>query len=128
MPGSRQFRRAVFNIVARNQDDHVKNIAFLMDRAGKWRLAPAFDVSWAYNPSGLWTNHHQMSLNGKRDFFTFDDLAVGGKLAGLSKSAVKQVVKDVTYSVSGWRKIAETAGVRPQFIADIETTLRLQIN
>lgn len=125
---AQQFRRAVFNIIARNQDDHVKNIAFLMDRAGQWKLAPAFDISWAYNPLGLWTNQHQMSLNGKRDLFTFDDLAAGGRSAGLTKSAVKQVVKDVTYSVSGWRKVAEKAGVRREFIAQIETTLRLDIN
>lgn len=49
-----QYRRTVFNIVARNQDDHVKNIAFLMNPAGQWRLSPAFDVVYAFNPSGLW--------------------------------------------------------------------------
>jgi serine/threonine protein kinase HipA of HipAB toxin-antitoxin module len=54
-----QLRRAVLNIVARNQDDHVKNIAFLMDRSGQWSLSPAFDVAYAYNPSGDWTARHQ---------------------------------------------------------------------
>ena len=62
-----QFRRTVFNIVARNQDDHVKNIAFLMDRRGVWRLSPAYDVAYAYNPAGTWTREHQMSVAGKRD-------------------------------------------------------------
>jgi serine/threonine-protein kinase HipA len=119
-----QFRRAVFNIVARNQDDHVKNIAFLMNRAGQWRLAPAFDVSWAYNPSGAWTNQHQMSLAGKRDLFTRDDLVAGGKAAGLSSRAVKQVVGEVTDAVSHWRRIAEDVGVRPAFVDDIAATVR----
>jgi serine/threonine-protein kinase HipA len=64
---AQQFRRAVFNIMVRNQDDHVKNIAFLMNRKGEWRLSPAFDVNYAYNPAGPWTGQHQMSLNGKRD-------------------------------------------------------------
>ena len=65
-----QFRRMVFNIVARNQDDHVKNIAFLMDKQGRWSLAPAFDMTYSHNPSGAWTATHQMTLNGKRDEFT----------------------------------------------------------
>ncbi len=67
---TQQFRRMLFNIIARNQDDHVKNIAFLMDRDGAWRLAPAHDVCWSYNPVGDWTSQHQMSINGKRDGFT----------------------------------------------------------
>jgi serine/threonine-protein kinase HipA len=125
---AQQFRRAVFNIIARNQDDHVKNIAFLMDRNGQWQLAPAFDISWAYNPSGAWTNQHQMSLGGKRDLFTLHDLAAGGKSAGLSKRAVEQVVREVTDAVSHWRPIAEKVGVRPNFVDDIEQTLRLDIS
>ena len=124
---TQQFRRAVFNIVGRNQDDHVKNIAFLMDRGGKWRLSPAFDVSWSYNPNGRWTAQHQMSLGGKRDGFTLGDLVGAGKAAGLSRRAVNQVVSDVIDSVSHWRKIAQKVGVRRDFIDDIEQTLRLDL-
>ncbi|MEQ8953362.1 MAG: type II toxin-antitoxin system HipA family toxin, partial [Gammaproteobacteria bacterium] len=69
-----QYLRTVFNLVARNQDDHVKNIAFLMDKAGRWSLAPAFDVIYAWQPDGAWTGQHQMSVNGKRDRFTLEDL------------------------------------------------------
>ena len=64
----------VFNIVARNQDDHVKNIAFLMDREGAWSLAPAYDVIWAWRPGNPWLDSQQMSINGKRDGFTVADL------------------------------------------------------
>lgn len=124
---TQQFRRAVFNIVGRNQDDHVKNIAFLMDRGGKWRLSPAFDVSWSYNPNGRWTAQHQMSLGGKRDGFTLGDLVAAGKAAGLSRRAVNQVVSDVIDSASHWRKIAQKVGVRRDFIDDIEQTLRLDL-
>ena len=70
-----QYRRTVFNIVARNQDDHVKNIAFLMDRSGRWRLSPAYDVAYAYNPLRLGTREHRMSTGGKRDDFERADLA-----------------------------------------------------
>ena len=68
------YRRALFNIMARNQDDHVKNIAFLMNSSGTWRLAPAFDLTFAYNPEGQFTSKHQMSLNGKREGFEENDL------------------------------------------------------
>jgi serine/threonine protein kinase HipA of HipAB toxin-antitoxin module len=63
----------VFNVVARNQHDHVKNIAFLMNPLGEWSLAPAFDVTYSFNPAGAWTGTHQMTLNGKRDGFTRED-------------------------------------------------------
>lgn len=122
-----QFRRAVFNIVARNQDDHVKNIAFLMDRDGHWRLAPAFDISWAYNADGFWTNQHQMSLGGKYDSFTLDDLVTGGKVAGLSKRQVEQVVGEVTDAVSNWPNVAKDVGVPADFIDDVANSLRLEI-
>lgn len=68
------FRRMVFNVVVRNQDDHTKNISFLMDRDGKWRLSPAYDMGYAYNPDGQWTSAHQMSINGKFSGITKDDL------------------------------------------------------
>ena len=74
-----QFRRMVFNVVARNQDDHTKNISFLMNKSGEWRLSPAYDVIYSYNPSGRWTSMHQMSINGKRDNFTRDDLNAVGR-------------------------------------------------
>lgn len=124
---TQMFRRAVFNIVARNQDDHVKNIAFLMDRDGQWRLAPAFDVSWAYNPDGDWTNQHQMSLAGKRDGFTLDDLVEGGKAAGVRGRVVKAIVRETVAAVGQWRRIAVENGVRPAFIDTIEASVRLAI-
>ena len=68
------YRRVVFNVVVRNQDDHTKNISFLMDKQGKWRLSPAYDMGYAYNPNGAWTAVHQMSVNGKYDEITRKDL------------------------------------------------------
>ena len=79
------FRRMVFNVVARNQDDHVKNIAFLMGRSGQWKLAPAFDLTYAYRPSSEWTAQHQMSMNGKREHFTLADFRACGRTASLPR-------------------------------------------
>ena len=122
-----KFRRMVFNIVARNQDDHVKNIAFLMDRDGVWRLSPAYDVAYQYNPAGDWTSQHQMSVNNKRDGFTLADLVACGRSADLGRREVSAVLEDVTQAVSRWSDLASDTGVKPDFITDIAANLRLGI-
>ena len=106
-----QFRRMAFNIVARNQDDHVKNIAFLMDRSGRWRLSPAFDVTYSFNPEGQWTGAHQMTLNGKRDGFEVDDFAACARNASLKRGRAAAILREVQGAVSRWREFAEAAGV-----------------
>lgn len=106
-----QFRRMVFNIVARNQDDHVKNIAFLMDRKGRWSLAPAFDVTYSYNPDGAWTSKHQMTLNGKSDGFTPGDLNACAKTAMMKNGRAKTILAEVTEAVGKWEQFAEQADV-----------------
>lgn len=120
-----QFRRMVFNVVARNQDDHVKNIAFLMDRAGKWSLSPAFDLTWAYNPTGRWTSAHQMSIAGKRDDFTLEDLREVGRLASMKRGAVERILAEVSQAVSEWPKLAADAGVEGETVKRVGKTLRL---
>ncbi len=105
------FRRMVFNIVARNQDDHVKNVAFLMDRAGNWSLAPAFDVTYSYNPQGAWTARQQMSLNRKRDRFEAADFLALGKLALLRRGLALSILDDVSATVARWPEYAAVAHV-----------------
>ena len=118
-------RRAIFNVVARNQDDHVKNIAFLMDRKGKWSLAPAFDLTWSYNPDGIWTGSHQMSVNGKRDVFSRKDIEVLGEVSFLPRGLALQILDQVLDVVSGWRDYARESGVSPDQTADIGRTHRM---
>ena len=105
------FRRMVFNIVARNQDDHVKNIAFLMDREGRWRLSPAFDVTYAYQPTGRWTAQHQMTLNGKRDGFTRHDFRACARVASLKRGRADAILDEVTTVVKGWPSYAASVAV-----------------
>ncbi|MEQ1773660.1 MAG: HipA domain-containing protein [Burkholderiales bacterium] len=106
-----QFRRMAFNIVARNQDDHVKNIAFLMDKQGQWSLAPAFDVTYSYNPSGLWTATHQMTMNGKRDGFTLGDFEACAKAALMKRGRAAIIVDEVCATVKDWPAFAAAANV-----------------
>ena len=119
------FRRMVFNIVARNQDDHVKNIAFLMDRQGQWSLAPAYDVIWSYNPSGEWTAAHQMTLNGKRDSFTLSDFEACAEVALLKRGEARRIIHEVQRVVCRWRDYADEVGVNPDQRDGIQETLRL---
>lgn len=122
-----QFRRAVFNVLTRNQDDHAKNIAFLMNREGEWRLSPAFDVSYAYNPHGDWTHQHQMSLNGKRDVFTFSDLLEFGSFCGIKPRKAKDIIRDIHEHVENWMACAEEAGVPEETAAAIHRVMRREI-
>ncbi len=124
---TQQFRRMVFNILARNQDDHVKNIAFLMDRRGTWRLSPAFDVIWAYNPGGDWTSRHQMSVNSKRDDFVVEDLMACARTAGISTRTVRPLLQQVHDAVGRWPEFAAAAGVRPDWISQIRASHRLAL-
>jgi serine/threonine-protein kinase HipA len=121
-----QFRRMAFNIIARNQDDHVKNIAFLMDKAGRWSLAPAFDVTYSYNPAGDWTATHQMSLNGKRDGFTLDDFRACAKGAMMKRGRAEAIVEEVRAAVAKWLDYAEQAQLTNDRRAQIQRTLRLE--
>lgn len=119
-----QFRRMVFNIIARNQDDHVKNIAFLMDKAGRWSLSPAFDVTYSFNPDGLWTSMHQMTMNGKRDGFTIEDFRECAKSASMKRGRAGTIVAEVSAAVGRWPQFAAQAGVSDAWREAIAATLR----
>lgn len=120
-----QFRRMVFNIVARNQDDHVKNIAFLMDRSGKWSLSPAFDLTYSYQPSGKWTSSHQMTMNGKRDGFTLEDFKACAQSASMKRGRAEAIITEVRTVLSRWCDYADEARVNPAQRDKIQTALRL---
>jgi serine/threonine-protein kinase HipA len=122
-----QFRRMVFNVLARNQDDHVKNIAFLMDRSGAWRLSPAFDITWSYNPAGEWTSRHQMSINGKRDGFSFADLEACAKTASINRGHVGRIFDEVREAVARWPSFADEVGVAEGWRDQIGATLWLDL-
>ncbi len=122
-----QFRRMAFNLVARNQDDHVKNIAFLMDQAGRWSLSPAFDVSYSYNPAGAWTDRHQMTLNGKRDGFTLADFQACAKTALMKRGRAEAILAEVQAAVARWPEFADAAKVAPAWRDQIQANLRLKL-
>lgn len=122
-----QFRRMVFNVLARNQDDHVKNSAFLMDRDGGWRLAPAYDLTWAWSPGNRWLDTHQMTIGGKRDRFTLADLRRIARLASLPRGRAESILAEITEVVAGWRSVAEEVGVEDRLAERIAASHRLSL-
>ena len=122
-----QFRRMVFNIVARNHDDHVKNVAFLMDRQGGWSLAPAYDVIWAWKPGNPWLASHQMSINGRREDFTVADLRAVAAVAGLKRGRAEAILAEVSDVVAGWSGVAEEVGVDEPMVEQIARSHRLTL-
>ncbi len=120
------FRRMVFNIIARNQDDHVKNIAFLMDKSGQWSLAPAFDMTYSFNPSGSWTASHQMTMNAKREGFILDDFKACAQAASMKRGRAETIVREVVQTVSRWRDYADDAAVPKKERDYIQNTLRIE--
>lgn len=115
------YRRMVFNVIARNQDDHVKNISFLMDRQGRWSLSPAYDVTYAYDRSNLWLARHQMSINGKTENYNLDDILMSGKQMNISRAKALNIIEEVEGSVSQWKKFSEQAKIREEVFQEIKS-------
>ncbi|WP_276880193.1 type II toxin-antitoxin system HipA family toxin [Bacteroides heparinolyticus] len=117
------YRRMVFNVMSRNHDDHTKNFSFLMDHQGKWSLAPAYDLCYSYMPGGKWTNCHQLSLNGKLENFTMEDLQTVGNNMGIRE--YKYIIAETQEVVSHWHDTAKNCGVKPEHSDTIGKNLLL---
>ncbi|MHA7830158.1 MAG: type II toxin-antitoxin system HipA family toxin [Flagellimonas sp.] len=119
------FRRMVFNVLARNQDDHTKNISFLMDRSGRWQLSPAYDVTYAYNPSGQWTNGHQMTISGKRDNFTRKDLLTIA--VQINHRSGNEDIETILRTLNQWEHYCDRAGIPKVQSQNLKKSFRLNI-
>lgn len=117
------FRRMCFNVIARNCDDHTKNFAFLLKQGGTWELSPAYDVTHAYRPGGEWTYQHQMSVNGKFDHITRDDLLEHGDQFLVRRP--KDRLKEVRAAVDNWRSHAKSADLRQATVDRVAADFRL---
>lgn len=116
------FRRMVFNVMSRNQDDHVKNISFLMNRKGEWALSPAYDITYSFNPNGQWTAVHQMMINGKRNNISKEDLLQSAKSMRIKNSKAIEIMTDVRKAIQQWSKFAMEAYMEDDTIKLLEET------
>ena len=119
------FSRMVFNCVAVNQDDHVKNISFLMDRSGKWRLSPAYDITYSYDLTNKWLSAHQMTINGKKSDISLTDLLVVGEKMGLKRKKCMDIISKISLVVSNFESYAEEANIREKTYSEIKKILEL---
>jgi serine/threonine-protein kinase HipA len=114
------FRRMVFNVISCNNDDHTKNISFLMDDTGQWSLSPAYDITFAYNPANLWLAQHQLSVNNKRRNITYADLLAVASKMNIKKAT--EIVEQVKFAISKWKDYAKDAGIDNSQIKVIGST------
>lgn len=119
-----QYRRMLFNIVARNHDDHAKNFSFLMNKTGAWQISPAYDLCFSYQPGGTWTNEHQSSINGKYDHFTKDDVFDFANKFGIKKASL--ILEEVITAVVQWPVIAAEIDIPPETIRYISKNLKIK--
>ena len=115
------FRRMVLNVIAENRDDHTKNISFLLEKNGKWKLAPAYDLTFAYNPANKWTGVHQLSVNNKRTDIREDDMLEVATKMNIRKPL--EIIEQVRDTVRRWKQFASLAGVRKDTMESIQKVL-----
>ncbi len=119
------FRRMVFNVIAWNCDDHTKNFSFLLRQGGKWELAPAYDMCYAFRPGSEWVSQHTLSINGKRKDITRGDLLFVGESVGCKKAA--DIIDQINDTVNQWKRFADEVEVKRTLSEEIAKTLSIRI-
>ena len=117
------YRRMVFNCLAVNQDDHVKNVSFIMNRSGQWQLSPAYDLTFSYNPTNKWLRAHQMTVNGKQSEIGLSDLVEAGNKMGIKEKRCKDIISEVQTSVSNFKSFAEQVGINEKTVDYINSII-----
>ncbi|GHA00606.1 toxin HipA [Arenicella chitinivorans] len=122
------FRRMVFNVVARNHDDHAKNFAFILSQDGHWQLAPAYDIAYSYKAGSKWVNSHWMTINGKRDQFDRQDFYAFAELSSLfTRRTIDHMLDQTIEQLSHWSTLAKEHDVPKTLIAEVAANLRLDL-
>jgi serine/threonine-protein kinase HipA len=122
------YRRMVFNVLSVNQDDHVKNTSFLMDRSGVWRLAPAYDMTFSFEAGNKWLAAHQMRINGKKDHISPEDLLASGRNMDINTKRCRNIINDVINSVDSWLEIADEVGISEKTASGIKKIMKQEFN
>jgi serine/threonine-protein kinase HipA len=115
------FRRMVFNVIARNCDDHTKNFSFMLKQDGKWSLAPAYDLCHAYRPGSEWVSQHALSINGKRKDILKSDLETIG--ASIRCKDASDIIEEINQTVNRWKEFADEVQVEPRLRDEIQETI-----
>lgn len=115
------FRRMVFNVLSTNCDDHTKNFSFRLKQGGEWKLAPAYDVCYSYDPQNVWVNQQTLSINGKHRNISKEDLMTIAKANNIKKG--EKIIKETNIVVKSWKEFASRAKVRKELLQTIQNNL-----
>lgn len=118
------YRRMTFNCLAANQDDHVKNVSFLMDRTGRWSLAPAYDITFAYDKDNKWLRGHQMTVNGKTTDIGAADIVAAGTAMGLKERRCKDIIEECAEVIGRFSDFAKEVGLQKETVDYINSVIR----
>ena len=121
------YRRMVFNVLGVNNDDHVKNFSFLMDKSGTWNLSPAYDLTYSYNPNSIWTSKHQMTINGKAKNITLSDLLAAAKVMRISSIKAQKIINEVKTILLNWNKYANKVSINADITKVIDEHIKSTI-
>ena len=119
------YKRMVYNVIGVNCDDHVKNFSFMMNKAGKWSITPAYDLTYSYNPQNRWISQHQMSVNGKSSDITDEDMMETGKKMGLSSVFCRDAIGKTRSVINNWMHYAEKSGLSEERANEVNELLRI---
>jgi len=119
--GEQMFRRMVFNVLAKNCDDHTKNFTFMLIKGKEWELAPAYDICHAFSPDSFWVSQHALSINGKRKNISKDDLLTVAKSLNIKKA--EKIIIEISKKITLWNKYAEEMKIKPELRDAIKNTL-----
>jgi serine/threonine-protein kinase HipA len=114
------FKRMVFNVMATNYDDHTKNFSFRLKQGESWELSPAYDVCYSYDPTNIWVSQHTLSINGKHNQITKDDLMTIAKANNIKKGDA--IIKGISKVVANWNTYAKQANVEKELTESISNT------
>ncbi|NNF99800.1 MAG: type II toxin-antitoxin system HipA family toxin [Desulfobacteraceae bacterium] len=117
------FRRLVFNVLSTNCDDHTKNFSFRLKQGGEWKLAPAYDVCYSYDPQNMWVNQQTLSINGKYRNISKEDLMTIAKANNIKKGA--KIIEEINIVVKSWKEFAHQAKVRKKLLQSIQNNLHI---
>lgn len=115
-----QYLRMVFNVIARNVDDHSKNFSFCMNHEGVWRLSPAYDLTYSVDLAApAYSNRHSMTVNGKNEGITRADL----EKVGLNNDIqdCKALIDMVANAVAKFETCATELDIDEELIKNIKS-------
>lgn len=113
------FVRAVFNVLFHNRDDHPRNFAWRLGRDRRWRLAPAFDLTYSHGPRG----QHHMDICGEGDAVTRQHLLRLASQGALPAQEAESAIETLLAQAEGFARRASDFPIRRATVKQMVTAV-----